>query len=166
MGRCPQPASDPAPYHVPHGTPGRRHRRLRRMLEEAGLTQRALAERLDRNQNWVHLCEAGQRRVDVGEWIDWCGGCGRDPVEAFAELVRHRETGLLFEPGSPTSLSRAVVKMVRQTDLPTMRARVRLEFEEQFTAEQNYRQLMEICDRTLGHGSCVAELESACGIPQ
>lgn len=73
--------------HDYQGIPGR----LRRMREEAGLTQRALAERLDKNQNWVHLCEAGQRRVDIGEWIDWCVGCGQDPVEAFADLVRQRQ---------------------------------------------------------------------------
>jgi glycosyltransferase involved in cell wall biosynthesis len=110
----------------------------------------------------------------------WYETFGRTIIEAYAagtpviasrlgamqELVRHRETGLLFEPGSPTSLSRAVQKLFHQTDLPVVRARVRQEFEEQFTSEQNYRQLMEICDRTLGHGSRTAELEPACGIPQ
>lgn len=63
---------------------------LRRLREEAGLTQRALAERLKTNHVHVHKSEIGERRVDVTEFRDWCVACGVEPVKAFAELVRQR----------------------------------------------------------------------------
>lgn len=110
----------------------------------------------------------------------WYETFGRTIIEAYAagtpviasrlgamqELVRHRETGLLFEPGSSAALSRAVMELHRRTDLPAMRARARSEFDDKFTAEENYRQLMRIFERTLGHGCCVADVETVCGVPQ
>jgi glycosyltransferase involved in cell wall biosynthesis len=110
----------------------------------------------------------------------WYETFGRTIIEAYAagtpviasrmgamqELVSHRETGLLFEPGSPAALSRAVSDMFHGTDLIAMRARARSEFEEKFTTEQNYHQLMGIFERTLGHGCCFADVEPACSVPQ
>ena len=49
----------------------------------AGLTQRQLAERLGREQNFVGRVETGQRRIDLVEWVMICRACG---VEAEAEL--------------------------------------------------------------------------------
>ncbi len=63
---------------------------LRRLREEAGLTQRALAEKLNVTHVWVHKSEISERRVDITEFIDWCAACGVDPGKAFAELRRHR----------------------------------------------------------------------------
>jgi glycosyltransferase involved in cell wall biosynthesis len=110
----------------------------------------------------------------------WYETFGRTIIEAYAagtpviasrmgamqELVIHRETGLLFEPGSPTALARAISDLFRRIDMAAMRARARREFDEKFTAEQNYRQLMGIFERTLGHGCCALDVETACGVPQ
>jgi glycosyltransferase involved in cell wall biosynthesis len=110
----------------------------------------------------------------------WYETFGRTIIEAYAagtpviasrmgamqELVTHRETGLLFEPGSAAALSRAVSELFYRTDLAAMRARARSEFDEKFTAEQNYRQLMGIFERTLGHGRCFTDVETACSVPQ
>jgi len=63
---------------------------LRRLREEADMTQRDLAAKLRVNHVWVHKSEIGERRVDVTEFLDWCVACGVDPGEAFAELRRHR----------------------------------------------------------------------------
>jgi transcriptional regulator with XRE-family HTH domain len=63
---------------------------LRRLREEAELTQRELAVRLEVTHVWVHKSEIGERRVDITEFIDWCAACGADPGKAFAELRRHR----------------------------------------------------------------------------
>lgn len=63
---------------------------LRRMREEAKLTQRDLSARLRRSQPWVHKSEIGERRVDIAEFLDWCIGCGVDPEEAFRQLIRSR----------------------------------------------------------------------------
>ena len=63
---------------------------LRRLREEADMTQRGLAAKLRVTHVWVHKSEIGERRVDITEFIDWCVACGVDPGVAFAELRRHR----------------------------------------------------------------------------
>jgi transcriptional regulator with XRE-family HTH domain len=63
---------------------------LRRLREEAGLTQRELAAKLQTTHIFVHKSEIGERRVDITEFIDWTVACGVDPAQAFAELRRHR----------------------------------------------------------------------------
>jgi hypothetical protein len=60
---------------------------LRRLREEAGLTQRALGAVLGRPQSWVFNCETGNRRVDVTEFAAWARGCGADPVAAFTRFL-------------------------------------------------------------------------------
>lgn len=61
---------------------------LRRMREQANLTQRDLAKKLRMNHTTIHNCETAERRVDVAEFADWATACGLDPVEAFRELFR------------------------------------------------------------------------------
>lgn len=56
---------------------------LRRLREEAGLTQRDLGKKLDVSHMFVHKSEIGERRVDVAEFMDWCVACGADPEMAF-----------------------------------------------------------------------------------
>ncbi len=60
---------------------------LRRMREEAGLTQRDLAKRLRMNHTTVHNSETAERRVDVAEFVDWARACGVDPAVAFNEFL-------------------------------------------------------------------------------
>jgi len=62
---------------------------LRDLRERARLTQRELGDRLGRPQSWVHSCETGGRRVDVGEFARWCRACGGDPVKSFARVIEH-----------------------------------------------------------------------------
>lgn len=64
---------------------------LRHMRSEAGLTQRSLAELLDRPQSWVHNCEAGDRRVDLAEFVSWTRACGRTPRSALDHYLRALE---------------------------------------------------------------------------
>ena len=59
---------------------------LRALREEAGLTQSDLAPLLGRSQNRVSDFERGGRRVDVIEFIDYCGAVGKDPVAVFRAL--------------------------------------------------------------------------------
>jgi len=61
---------------------------LRSLREGAGLTQRDLAQRLEKPQSWVHNCETANRRVDVTEFIAWCEACGVKPKDAFARVLR------------------------------------------------------------------------------
>jgi len=60
---------------------------LRQPRERAGLTQRALGQRLRRPQSWVYSCETANRRVDVAEFALWCKACALEPTTALAELL-------------------------------------------------------------------------------
>lgn len=60
---------------------------LRRLREEADLTQRQLGDSLQHPQSWVYNCESGNRRVDVTEFIAWCRACGTDPVKGFKRIL-------------------------------------------------------------------------------
>jgi len=60
---------------------------LRSMREDAGLTQRALAEKLRMHNTMVHRSEIGDRRIDPVEFALWCVACGVDLGKAVKELV-------------------------------------------------------------------------------
>lgn len=60
---------------------------LRHLREEAGLTQRQLAEGVDQPQSWVHKSETGTRRVDVAEFCDWCAACGVNPMAGIKRFL-------------------------------------------------------------------------------
>lgn len=60
---------------------------LRALREEAGLTQRALGERLGKPQSWVYNCESLNRRVDVAEFADWAAACGVEASAAFERFL-------------------------------------------------------------------------------
>jgi len=65
---------------------------LRAILIEArdamGWTQTDLAKRLGRSQAMVSNYERGQRRVDVGEFIEIARVLGLDPVVVIQTLAR------------------------------------------------------------------------------
>jgi transcriptional regulator with XRE-family HTH domain len=67
---------------------------LRAILTEAriakGLTQNQLAAKLDRPQAMVSNYERGQRRIDVGEFIEIAGLLGLDPVAIVKRLASGR----------------------------------------------------------------------------
>lgn len=68
-----------------------RHRALIGILvaarERAGLTQRQLATRLRRPHSFVGRMEAGERRVDVVEFIEIARVLGANPKEMFEQLL-------------------------------------------------------------------------------
>ena len=59
---------------------------LRSMREEAGLTQRDLAEQLKMHASMVHRSEIGDRRIDPVELVAWCRVCRRDPGDVIRLL--------------------------------------------------------------------------------
>ncbi len=66
---------------------------LRQWRTKAGLTQRAVAERLGKPHSFVHKCEAGERRIDPLEFILWCLACGREPSASIDEVRREALRG-------------------------------------------------------------------------
>ncbi len=66
-------------------------------------------------------------------------------IGAMAELVRDGETGLLFEPGSPSDLADKMAWAQAHTEqMAAMGRTARAQYEAEFSAEVNYRRLMEI----------------------
>jgi len=63
---------------------------LRQLREDAGLTQRALADKMRVSHVFVHKSETAERRVDITEFMDWCLACGTDPVQVFRGLRQRR----------------------------------------------------------------------------
>ena len=54
----------------------------------AGLTQAAVAARLERPQSFVAKIESGERRVDVVELLELALAVGFDPADFVNELQR------------------------------------------------------------------------------
>ena len=55
--------------------------------KQAGLTQRDLAARLKRPHVFIGRIEAGERRIDVIEFIEIARVMGLDPKQLFAKLL-------------------------------------------------------------------------------
>ncbi|HEY3855969.1 MAG TPA: helix-turn-helix transcriptional regulator [Verrucomicrobiae bacterium] len=58
---------------------------------KAGMTQRQLAAKLDRERSLVGRLELGERRLDMAEFFWFCRACGADPVKEAAKLMRELE---------------------------------------------------------------------------
>ena len=54
----------------------------------AGLTQRQLASKLKRSNSFVWKIEAGERRVDLLEFIEIARCLDQDPLQMFSRLLR------------------------------------------------------------------------------
>jgi hypothetical protein len=65
---------------------------LVRLREEAKLTRKALSLRLGERPEFVSLVEKSSRILDVPELRPYALACGRDPLEAYALILR--ETAL------------------------------------------------------------------------
>ena len=66
-------------------------------------------------------------------------------IGAIAEMVEEGVTGLLFEPGQPADLAQKIRQLTDAPDRAAQMGRAaRARFEQRFTAEVNYRQLMDI----------------------
>jgi transcriptional regulator with XRE-family HTH domain len=70
-----------------------RHRTLIELLvkarETSGLSQRALAAKLKRSPSYVSKFEAGERRLEICEFIDLCAAVDADPAELVRRLARN-----------------------------------------------------------------------------
>lgn len=90
---------------------------------------------------------------------EWYETFGRVAIEAFArgtpvvasnigaitELIDHKRTGMHFRPSDPTDLATQIEWLLdHPEELSQMRQEARAEFEAKYTAEDNYRRLMEI----------------------
>jgi len=58
------------------------------MRKAAGLTQRQLAKKLNREHSFVSRIELGERRLDVVEFYWVCLACEHDPKSVYNELIK------------------------------------------------------------------------------
>lgn len=65
-------------------------------------------------------------------------------IGAASTLITHGRTGLHFTPQDASSLADAVRHMLTAADKQTMQSAARAEFVNHYTADVNYRQLLEI----------------------
>ena len=61
-------------------------RKLVALREDAGITQRDLAQRLHREHSLVAKVEQGERRLDVIEFCWFCEALKKNPVDVLAEI--------------------------------------------------------------------------------
>ena len=62
--------------------------RLVDIRNKAGLTQRALAKKLNREPSLVAHYELGQRRIDLAEFYWICKACGASPHKEASDLMK------------------------------------------------------------------------------
>lgn len=72
-----------------------RSARHKRLIEEsaaarqaAGLSQRALAAKLKRSNSYISKFEAGERRLEVCEFLEICAAIGVDPTALLKRVLR------------------------------------------------------------------------------
>ncbi len=58
------------------------------LRKEAGFTQRDLAKRLNREQNYVARLEVGERRLDLIEFFSLCRACNANPSKTADRLFK------------------------------------------------------------------------------
>ena len=80
--------------------------------------------------------------------------CGKPVIAsrlgAMAEIIRHGETGLLFNPGDAQDLAQKLKWAVEhKKEMKRMGINARKEFEEKYTAEKNYAMLMNIYQKAI-----------------
>jgi glycosyltransferase involved in cell wall biosynthesis len=135
---------------------------LRKQAAEAGIRHSCVEYLGYRPAEEVHaLLKEASVLVFPSEWYE---GFSRVAAEAFAtatpiiasdigsaaELVEHGHTGLRFRPGDPEDLAAQAGWFVSHPEEHArMRREVRAEYEAKYTAERNYRALMEIYEAAL-----------------
>lgn len=62
--------------------------RILALRAKAGLTQRQLAAKLQRERSFVGRLELGERRLDLVEFYRLCLACEADPIKEAAVLMR------------------------------------------------------------------------------
>ena len=82
---------------------------LVKMRKRAGLTQRQLAAKLDREQSFVWRIEVGERRIDLVEFHWVCNAMGADAGEEYLRLAR------LFGKNYPPNYAQGFLKAAEPT---------------------------------------------------
>ena len=77
------------------------------LRKKAGLTQRDLAKKLEREHSFVWRIETGERRLDVIEFHWVCQALGQNAAEVYRQLIRAVDNINQYESPSSTSIPKA-----------------------------------------------------------
>ena len=62
---------------------------LKILRQDADLTMRILADKLATPHSFIGKIEQQGRRLDVGEFIQYCQAMGCDPLDVLKSLIEH-----------------------------------------------------------------------------
>lgn len=60
---------------------------LKALRQEANLTMRQLASKIDTPHSFIGKIEFSNRRLDVGEFVQYCQAMQQDPVEVLQMII-------------------------------------------------------------------------------
>ncbi len=63
---------------------------LRKERKVQDFTMRALSERLGTPHSFIGKVENQGRRLDIAEFVLYCEGLGRDPIEVFTAMLAQK----------------------------------------------------------------------------
>ena len=89
---------------------GRFRALLRKIREESGLSQAALARKLGKPQTFISKSEIGERRIDFLETLDFCVACG---VSA-SQFIERLQKGTAAEAEKPRKKRQSPRRMDRE----------------------------------------------------
>jgi transcriptional regulator with XRE-family HTH domain len=74
------------------------YKMLAALRVKAGLTQRQLAQKLERERSFIGRLELGERRLDMVEFFWLCRACDADPAREASQLMRKLEALQIQQP--------------------------------------------------------------------
>lgn len=88
--------------------------------------------------------------LSIVEAFSYCKPVIASNLGAMADLVKHNQTGLLFEPGNHLDLAEKIKWLWKHKDETIrMGENARKEYEEKYTPEKNYNMLMGIYEKVI-----------------
>ena len=79
----------------------------------ADLTQQELAKRLGKPQSFISAYEAGQRRIDVLEFLLIAGALDADPLSLFQGVIARRKADVTKAGGRKPASRLRLIRKVR-----------------------------------------------------
>ncbi|NJR39884.1 MAG: glycosyltransferase family 4 protein [Leptolyngbyaceae cyanobacterium CSU_1_4] len=136
---------------------------LQRQVQRAGLSQRIEFLGWQKKPEVLALMQKAQFLIFPSVWYETFGlsmiesfACSVPVIASrlggMAEIVEDRQTGLLFEAGNPQDLAEKINWAIANPErMLTMGRNARSTYEQHYTPETNYRQLMSIYEKVIRH---------------
>jgi glycosyltransferase involved in cell wall biosynthesis len=136
---------------------------LQEQVQRAGLSQRIEFLGWQKKPEVLALMQKAQFLIFPSVWYETFGlsmiesfACSVPVIASrlggIAEIVEDRQTGLLFEAGNPQDLAEKINWAIAHPEIMlAMGRKARSTYEQHYTPETNYRQLMSIYEKVAGN---------------